>query len=263
MFIQTKINEVTTAVKAKLQSTATSVAIWTKRFALVGAVACTIAIGSAYAAVQSAMPHVHNIYSAAKLIDGEARGESYEGQQAVFGTILTRVADSRFPDTIHDVTYQPYSNNAKILQYNAMGDEFHEDLSTELGQKILWRTALWYTLDQLGWFYTPSEARGAHSYCTPNACKKQKGYFGTLKLIGQIGGHVFYGDCDCTSITVAENKNTAPETSVYPKARPEAVPQSEGTTFTLKRSLRPQARPAQSIVQQSSIEQAIEVAMKE
>lgn len=41
-----------------------------------------------------------------KLVTGEARGESYEGQVAVAAVVINRVRDSRFPDTIKDVIYQ-------------------------------------------------------------------------------------------------------------------------------------------------------------
>ena len=43
----------------------------------------------------------------AKLINGEARGEPYEGQVAVGAVILNRTRDSRFPSTIAAVIYQP------------------------------------------------------------------------------------------------------------------------------------------------------------
>ena len=41
-----------------------------------------------------------------KLVTGEARGESYEGQVAVAAVVINRVKDPRFPDTIKDVIYQ-------------------------------------------------------------------------------------------------------------------------------------------------------------
>lgn len=41
-----------------------------------------------------------------KLVTGEARGESYEGQVAVAAVVINRVKDPRFPDTIRDVIYQ-------------------------------------------------------------------------------------------------------------------------------------------------------------
>ena len=43
----------------------------------------------------------------ARAINGEARGEPYEGQVAVGAVILNRVRDSRFPNTTAGVIYQP------------------------------------------------------------------------------------------------------------------------------------------------------------
>ncbi|SUY46370.1 spore cortex-lytic enzyme [Clostridium putrefaciens] len=43
----------------------------------------------------------------ARLINGEARGEPYEGQVAVGAVIMNRTRDSRFPATIAGVVYQP------------------------------------------------------------------------------------------------------------------------------------------------------------
>lgn len=42
----------------------------------------------------------------ARLIYGEARGESYEGKVAVGAVILNRVANSNFPNTVRGVIYQ-------------------------------------------------------------------------------------------------------------------------------------------------------------
>lgn len=43
----------------------------------------------------------------ARAINGEARGEPYEGQVAVGAVILNRVKDSKFPNSIAGVIYQP------------------------------------------------------------------------------------------------------------------------------------------------------------
>jgi N-acetylmuramoyl-L-alanine amidase len=43
----------------------------------------------------------------ARAINGEARGEPYEGQVAVGAVILNRTKDSNFPKTIAGVIYQP------------------------------------------------------------------------------------------------------------------------------------------------------------
>ncbi|MFT7507002.1 MAG: hypothetical protein ACI92I_000139 [Acidimicrobiales bacterium] len=218
------------------------------------AVFATIAI--ALATMYMVMPHVHNVYSVAKLIDGESRGESVQGQKAVFATLLQRIADKRFPSTIHAVAWQPYPKNPKLFQYNAMGDEYVEDLSTEGGQAILWRTTWWYAQYQMGIFRAPKEARGAHSYCVPEACERQKGYFGRLTQIGKIGNHVFYGDHHAQRVVVSTKNMTAVYVSPRPKARP-----SRGTESALKQSPRPRARPAhfrQSIVLTEQVEQQID-----
>ena len=43
----------------------------------------------------------------ARAVNGEARGEPYEGQVAVAAVILNRVRHSSFPNTIAGVIYQP------------------------------------------------------------------------------------------------------------------------------------------------------------
>ncbi|MGI6623056.1 MAG: spore cortex-lytic enzyme [Acetivibrionales bacterium] len=48
-----------------------------------------------------------NLDLMARVIYGEARGEPYEGMVAVGAVVLNRVADSRFPNTIPGVIYQP------------------------------------------------------------------------------------------------------------------------------------------------------------
>ena len=60
----------------------------------------------------------------AKLINGEARGEPYEGQVAVGATILNRTRDARFPSTIAAVIYQPGAFTAIVDgQINAKIEE--------------------------------------------------------------------------------------------------------------------------------------------
>ena len=48
----------------------------------------------------------------ARLIYGEARGESYTGQIAVGAVVMNRVRSSSFPNTISAVIYQPYAFTA-------------------------------------------------------------------------------------------------------------------------------------------------------
>lgn len=50
---------------------------------------------------------ISDVQLLARAINGEARGESYEGQVAVGAVILNRVKSSSFPNTIAGVIYQP------------------------------------------------------------------------------------------------------------------------------------------------------------
>ncbi len=51
-------------------------------------------------------------YLLAKLIYGEARGESYVGQVAVGAVVLNRIKSSAFPNTMSGVIYQKYAFTA-------------------------------------------------------------------------------------------------------------------------------------------------------
>ncbi len=54
----------------------------------------------------SSSSNASDVQLMARAINGEARGELYEGQVAVGAVILNRVKDSRFPNTIAGVIYQ-------------------------------------------------------------------------------------------------------------------------------------------------------------
>lgn len=55
----------------------------------------------------STSSHTSDVQLLARAINGEARGESYEGQVAVGAVILNRVKHPEFPNTIAGVIYQP------------------------------------------------------------------------------------------------------------------------------------------------------------
>ncbi|MFI3229321.1 MAG: spore cortex-lytic enzyme [Bacillota bacterium] len=50
-----------------------------------------------------------DVYLLARLVYGEARGESYLGQVAVAAVVLNRVSSSSFPNTLSGVIYQPWA----------------------------------------------------------------------------------------------------------------------------------------------------------
>ena len=53
-----------------------------------------------------------DIYLLARLIYGEARGESYVGQVAVGAVVMNRIKSSSFPNTMSGVIYQKYAFTA-------------------------------------------------------------------------------------------------------------------------------------------------------
>ena len=55
----------------------------------------------------AASSHTSDVQLMARAINGEARGEPYNGMVAVAATVLNRVADSRFPKSISGVVYEP------------------------------------------------------------------------------------------------------------------------------------------------------------
>lgn len=50
---------------------------------------------------------ISDVQLLARAINGEARGENYEGQVAVGAVIMNRVRDANFPNTVAGVIYQP------------------------------------------------------------------------------------------------------------------------------------------------------------
>ena len=72
----------------------------------------------------AASSHTSDVQLMARAINGEARGEPYEGQVAVGAVILNRVKSSQFPNTIAGVIYQPGAFTAvSDGQINAPIDE--------------------------------------------------------------------------------------------------------------------------------------------
>ena len=79
--------------------------LWILSFACL---ACLVwYIFSAEQEVKAAAKSTSDVQLMARAINGEARGEPYEGQVAVGAVILNRVKSSKFPNTIAGVIYQP------------------------------------------------------------------------------------------------------------------------------------------------------------
>ena len=110
-------------------------------------------------------------YLLAKVIYAEARGESYTGQVAIGAVVLNRVDDSRFPNTIAGVIYQPWA-------FTAVNDG---QINLEPNQK-----AYQAADDALnGWDPT----YGCVYYYNPETATSK--WIWTTKKVTQIGKHIF------------------------------------------------------------------------
>ena len=110
-------------------------------------------------------------YLLAKVIYAEARGESYTGQVAIGAVVLNRVKDSRFPNTVSGVIYQPWA-------FTAVNDG---QINLEPNQK-----AYQAADDALnGWDPT----YGSVYYYNPQTATSKWIY--STKYVTQIGKHIF------------------------------------------------------------------------
>ncbi len=110
-------------------------------------------------------------YLLAKLINGEARGESYEGQVAVGAVVLNRVSHPSFPNSIAGVIYQPQAFTAV--------DDGQINAAVEASCLKAARDAL------SGWDPTG----GAIYYYNPATATNK--WIRSRKVITTIGKHVF------------------------------------------------------------------------
>lgn len=109
----------------------------------------------------------------ARAINGEARGELYEGQVAVGAVILNRVKNSSFPNTIAGVIYQPGA-------FTAVSDG---QINVPIAENS---TVVKAAQDALnGWDPTG----GAIYYFNPNTATNK--WIWSRPLIKQIGKHRF------------------------------------------------------------------------
>lgn len=110
-------------------------------------------------------------YLLAKVIHAEARGESYTGQVAIAAVVLNRVEDSRFPNTVAGVIYQPWAftavNDGQInLEPNARAYQAADDALN-------------------GWDPT----YGSVYYYNPKTATSS--WIRTTTYVTQIGNHIF------------------------------------------------------------------------
>ncbi len=112
-----------------------------------------------------------NVNLLARVVNGEARGESYEGQVAIAAVVLNRVKHSSFPNSIAGVIYQPGA-------FTAVSDG-------QINQSV-YSSCYNAARDALnGWDPTG----GAIYYYNPSTATNQ--WIRSRKIIKTIGKHVF------------------------------------------------------------------------
>lgn len=119
----------------------------------------------------SSSPNEANIELLARVINGEARGEPYEGQVAVGAVVLNRVDHPSFPNSISGVVYQKGAFTAV--------DDGQINAQMYASSRRAARDAL------NGWDPTG----GAIYYYNPKTATNQ--WIRTREVICTIGGHVF------------------------------------------------------------------------
>lgn len=118
----------------------------------------------------------------------EARNQSYEGQYWVAQSILNRVHDSRWPNTIEAVVRQGEERKHRC-QYSFMCDGKPEHIVNETA----WQTAVTIAIEAMEDYYEGEPVTCAHSYhATYVTNAKALAWFATLTRDEQVGEHIFF-----------------------------------------------------------------------
>ena len=105
-------------------------------------------------------------------LDAEARGEPYIGQVAVGAVIMNRIRDSRFPNTLSGVIYQPWAFTAV-----ARGHIWEETPSDQIVKATLAAYRGWDPTYGCVYYY--------------NAAKVETNWIFSRKTVRTIGKHIF------------------------------------------------------------------------
>ena len=125
----------------------------------------------------------------------EARGEPINGQLLVAETIINRVADERWPDTVCGVVKQPHQFS---FYSDGMSDKPRDMEAYEIAREVaavalsgdhLWSGALYY-----------------HTHAVQPVWRHD------LEVLGQVGAHIFYGNtADCRLPTCSPRSTMRPQ----------------------------------------------------
>lgn len=107
----------------------------------------------------------------AKLVYGEARGESFEGQVAVAAVVLNRLASPQFPNTVKDVIFEPRA-------FTAVDDgQYYSKPDKEAYRAVYAAISGWDPTGEALYYFNPQTATSDWIWSRPQ--------------IKQIGKHIF------------------------------------------------------------------------
>lgn len=112
----------------------------------------------------------------------EARGEPLGGQVAVARVILHRVADTRWPDTVCDVVYQPAQ-----FSFTAKPHPVRDQPAYQRSALV----ALTVYAEMVWGPYDPGEAPALYFF---NPRKARPGWAARMTVQNEIGAHIFLTD---------------------------------------------------------------------
>jgi hypothetical protein len=151
----------------------------------------------------------------AKMLDGEARNHTGDWPH-IMSAVFNRMDDPRWANSLIGVILTPRPSG-KGCEIDAMCDRFMEDLSTVSGVDALayaakalkQHAAEEFRLTHLG-----------HSWATPAAAEGHD-YFEGLIPVAKGTGHIFFADVpDDTMVRPDVPRDNAPTESLRPQARP-------------------------------------------
>jgi N-acetylmuramoyl-L-alanine amidase len=113
------------------------------------------------------------LYLLARLINGEAGGESFEGQVAVGAVIINRINSGKFPTTITDNVYQ--------------GRQFESVANGEIWRPLTTSSLKAAEAALSGW----DPSGGALYFYNPAKIYSKYNWIWSRPIINRIGAHVF------------------------------------------------------------------------
>jgi N-acetylmuramoyl-L-alanine amidase len=145
--------------------------IWTAVLGVSAVLTLFWAVQAGAAGAGGGVVSSNDAYMLAKLISGEARGESFVGQVAVGAVVINRIQNPNFPDSVSGVVFEPGA-------FDAVNDgQYQKEPTTAAIQAA--QSAL------SGWDPTG----GALYYWNPVVATSD--WIWSRSIIARIGNHVF------------------------------------------------------------------------